>query len=79
MSEEEVRRMIAAFRGRLLIKTPDEWDDLKDQAAECLERYLEVREALTSCTEQLEKAYADASYWKDQAASVALRLLDDGK
>lgn len=44
VSEEEVRRMIAAFRGRLLIKTPDEWDDLKDQAAECLEELLLLRE-----------------------------------
>lgn len=44
VSEEEVRRMIDAFRGRLLIKTPDEWDDLKDQAAEALEELLLLRE-----------------------------------
>ena len=44
VSESEVRRMIAAFRGRVLIRTPDEWDDLKDQAAEALEELLLLRE-----------------------------------
>lgn len=44
MSEEEVQRMIDAFRGRILIRTPDEWDDLKDLAAEALEELLLLRE-----------------------------------
>jgi hypothetical protein len=46
VSEEEVQRLIAAFRGRLLVKTPGEWDDLKDQAAEALEDYIRLREVL---------------------------------
>ena len=39
-----MRRMIAAFRGRLLIRNPDEWDDLKDLAAEALEELLLLRD-----------------------------------
>lgn len=44
MSESEVRRMIDAFRGRVLIRNPDEWEDLKDQAAEALEELLLLRD-----------------------------------
>ena len=44
VSESEIRRMIDAFRGRVLIRTPDEWDDLKDQAADALEELLLLRE-----------------------------------
>jgi len=46
VSETEIHRMIDALRGRLLIRTPDEWDDLKDLAADALEELLLLRGAV---------------------------------
>ena len=75
-----------------MIRNPDEWEDVKDQAAETLEELLLLRDsvgsgdriteletALRLCNDELAKAYEHGAQYQEQAAALAARVFDDGK
>lgn len=84
-----VLALINVLRGRLVVSSSDQWEDMKEQIADCLEQFLalrgrvgEVETTLRLCNDELAKAYEQGAQYQEQAAEMGARLMrmaDDGK
>ena len=41
-----VRALVNVLRGRLVVSNADQWEDMKEQIADCLEQFLALRAKL---------------------------------
>jgi hypothetical protein len=40
--------LIDVMRGRALVPTPDRWEDIKEEVADCLEQFVELRRRVSN-------------------------------
>lgn len=41
--EVNVHSLIRVLRGQMVVRSPEQWEDMKEQIADCLEQLIELR------------------------------------
>lgn len=74
-----IHGLIMVMRGEVSTLTADEWLDAREQVADILEQFIELRLRVEELKRGLAEAYEQGAQYQEQAADLAARLIDAGK